>query len=243
MLLQFVKLREFFNLFFLEQHTPSSHDGILIKAEQIELFKASYRKNNWRLNSERLGDEETIYAILPVEDIVEFIEKSEAKGAERLTIYFGVFPKPFPDYSLLAGRITLCIVGVNGQGFDVYFGEEQPEFGIGGFNGKDQIEIFKENYRIERYFYNSQAIGKPDSIGATCMFKTIKNFLLEKPEANFIRIYIAAYPDNYGFIAELSRLQTILLVAMKEDANRIAREILDTENPGLTMFPLLATVK
>ena len=214
-------------------------DGTLISAENIELFKTCYRTNNWKFNSERIGDEETLYAMLPLEDLLEFAEKSEAKGAASINIYFGVFPTPFPDYSLLAGRITFCFVGVNNQGDGVYFGEDQPDFGIGGYNNRDQVEIFKENYRLKRLEYNSQAIGKTDSVGATCLLKTLKNFLLGKQDANFIRIYIGAYPDNYDPVPSLSKMQTIVLVTMKEGSDRIAREILNGDDAGLNMFPVL----
>ena len=224
---------------FFEQLTSKLMDGTRVSVEQIELFKICYRQNNWKLNSERKGDEETIYVLLPIEDLIEFIDKSNARGADHIAIYFGSFPEPFPEYTLLAGRMTLCFVGINKLGQAVYYGEEQQEFGVGGFNSKSQVETFTENYRSERYVYNSRAIGKADSIGVACTVGTLKNFLTENQNASFIRIYIGAYPNHYEHEPELSRMQNLVLVRMEEAANRVAKEIVQGENPGLNMTPIV----
>ncbi|MBS1600169.1 MAG: hypothetical protein JST75_18220 [Bacteroidetes bacterium] len=221
-----------------EQPPKNLGDGIRVSAAQIELLKNCYRENNWKLNSQRLGDEETLYAIIPTEDLITFIEKSGIKGATRFHIYFGAFPTPFPDFALLAGRITFCFVGVN-ENDRVYYGEDQPEFGIAGFNAKDQVEIFIENYKADRHAHNSIAIGKLDSIGAGCRLDTLKNFLSEKQNAGFVRVYIGAYPDNYKPEPKLSMVQTIVLVRVEEGANRTANDILNGENPGLNLSPIL----
>jgi hypothetical protein len=215
------------------------NDGVLVSTEKIELFKSCYRANNWMLNSERRGDEETIYVLLPIEDLIEFTDKSKAMGADYIAIYFGAFPIEFTEYSLLAGRMTLCFVGIDKHTKAVYYGEDQPEFGVGGFNSKSHVESFTENYRLERYGYNTRAIGKADSIGVTCTIETFKDFLAEKENAAFIRIYIGAYPDHYAEAPLLSKMQNVVLVRMEESANRFAKEMLEGENPGLNMVPIL----
>jgi len=215
-----------------------------VDIEHIDMLKTNYRGKNWMLNSERFGTEETIYAIFPIEDMRKFVELSREKEVDCINIYFGAFPMEYPQYSILANRLTLCFVGikheVNANGNvvnkDIYYTDEQSESGVSFLNTESQVAIFRRNYEKGRHMYNSEAIGKPDSLGVTFTLEIFEEFISEKEKqnANGIKIYIGAYPDNYEVAPEFSSMQTIVLVGT-EQHNGVTSDILYGNRIGLNM--------
>ena len=220
------------------------HRNAFVDVEHIDMLKSNYRGKNWKLNSERFGTEETIYAIFPIEDMREFVEKFKEKKVEYINIYFGAFPVDYPQYSILADRLTLCFVGikyeVDGNGNvvnkDIYYGDEQSENGVSLLNTESHVSMLKRNYREGRHKHNSEAIGKPDSLSVTFTLEIFEEFISEKEKqnANGIKIYIGAYPDNYEVVPEFSAMQTIVLVGT-EQHNGVTSDILYGDRIGLNM--------
>jgi hypothetical protein len=213
-------------------------------AEQINMLKSNYRRKNWKFNSERFGTEETIYAIYPIEDFRDFVSKSREKNVDHINIYFGAFPSDYPEYPILAGRMTLCFVGAkyetdehgNILNKDIYYGDETSEGGVSVLSSESNITMLKRNYAEGRHKYNSETIGKPDSIGVSFNLEILEQFISEKEKQNAIgiKIYIGAYPDVYESAPEFSSMQTMILVGV-EQRNGVTSDILFGDKIGLNM--------
>jgi hypothetical protein len=73
-------------------------------------------------------------------------------------------------------------------------------------------------YKQERWVQNSDRIGKEDSLSAWYSVEELEQFLetAKQHGADGIKIYFAAYPENYTEVPEYAGRQTVVLVGTRQ---------------------------
>ena len=98
--------------------------------------------------------------------------------------------------------------------------------------GKVHVDELVRNYKKQRWLFNSQRIGKDDSLSTSFDLGSLNEFLKQASQANAdsIRVYFGVYPENYDENPEYSNRQTIVMVATRqiqqENGEIIDKEIL-----------------
>jgi hypothetical protein len=89
---------------------------------------------------------------------------------------------------------------------------------VGQLVGKEHVDDLIRNYKKERWVHNSNRLGKADSLSAWFSLESLKGFLevAREENADGIKIYFGAYPENFEKKPEYSGRQTVVLVATKE---------------------------
>lgn len=88
--------------------------------------------------------------------------------------------------------------------------------------GKVHVDELVRNYKKQRWLFNSQRIGKDDSISTTFNLKSLSDFLKQASlaKADSIRIYFGVYPEKQEENPEYSNRQTVVMVATKQTQQR-----------------------
>ena len=96
---------------------------------------------------------------------------------------------------------------------------------VGKYVDNQHVDTVIRTYKQERWAQNSDRIGKEDSLSAWYSVEEIENFLevAKQHGADGLKIYFAAYPENYTEIPEYAGRQTIVLVGTKrkEDGSKL----------------------
>jgi len=227
---------------FTAKEVTKSCAGAFVDIDHIDMLKSTYRQTKWKLNSERLGTEDTLFAWFSIKYLKEFVEKSKSVGSDSIKIYFGAFPLSYPEFPLYAGRQTMVFAGAKNQvdengnkvNLDIYYYDEASESSQVGLNNKSQVEMLTKSYRELKHKYNSEMIGKPDSLSATFTMKIFEEFISRKENqgANGIKIYFGAYPDDYENFPGFSGMQTLVLVGTQHLTGH-SKDILFGDDPAL----------
>ncbi|MDF2193607.1 hypothetical protein [Paraflavitalea sp. CAU 1676] len=106
---------------------------------------------------------------------------------------------------------------------------------VGSYVDTNHVDTVIRNYKRERWVHNSEHIGKEDSLSVWYSVEELEGFI-ERIKANGgdgIKMYFAAYPENFEKRPEYSGRQTIVMVATRSRQTEagVANKDLYT-NPG-----------
>lgn len=219
--------------------------GVYTDGAFADILKNNYRERQWKFNSDRLGTEDTLYLMQPIklpegmtsdESLNEFLQKSKARGANQVKIYFGAVPTEFPEAPILAGRLLGIFVPAR-NGEDIYFPGGSEEVNVMSFYmAKETVIIFKNHYLTQKYLPNTDIMERSDSLYAVFSLASIEEFLLAKEAlgAEIIRIYFGAYPNGYPD-ASLAAKQTVMFIGVGYTGTtiRYGKELLEGEKAVL----------
>lgn len=109
--------------------------------------------------------------------------------------------------------------------------------------GKTHVDELVRNYKKQRWTFNSQRLGKEDSLSTTFNLESLCEYLqrANQAKADSIRIYFGVYPENYEENPEYSNRQTVVMVATRqttlENGKKVDKEIYIRKKEG---FDILA---
>ena len=88
---------------------------------------------------------------------------------------------------------------------------------VGKFVDTKHVDTVIRTYKKERWVANSERIGKEDSLSAWYSVEELEEFLAQarKHGGDGVRIYFAAYPEDYTEVPKYAGRQTIVLVGTK----------------------------
>ena len=101
---------------------------------------------------------------------------------------------------------------------------------VGKYVENQHVDTVIRTYKHERWAQNSDRIGKEDSLSAWYSVEELEDFIevAKQNGADGVKIYFAAYPENYTEIPEYAGRQTIVLVGTKRkdaDGKSIDKDI------------------
>lgn len=110
---------------------------------------------------------------------------------------------------------------------------------VGSYLETQEVDSLLLNYKKTRWVFNSERIGKADSLSSWYTVNELQEFLekAKKNGADGIKLYFGAYPQDFKKKPEYAERQTIVLVATKsaiaENGSRIDKNIyINSENGG-----------
>ena len=93
---------------------------------------------------------------------------------------------------------------------------------------RDHVDSVIRTYKQEKWKYNTERLGKADSLSAWYSVEELEEYIgfIKEHGADGIRFYFGAYPENFEEVPEYAGRQTIVLVATrnKENGNRKANK-------------------
>ncbi|HVM88697.1 MAG TPA: hypothetical protein VMT76_10960 [Puia sp.] len=94
---------------------------------------------------------------------------------------------------------------------------EKKSMKVGSFVNKNHVDKVIRTYKKERWVHNSNRIGKEDSLSAWFSIEEIEEFIAmcKNHNADGIKFYFAAYPEDFAPKPEYAGRQTIVMVATK----------------------------
>ena len=94
---------------------------------------------------------------------------------------------------------------------------EKKSLNVGRFVDTQHVNTVIRNYKQERWVNNSKHIGKEDSMSVWYSIEEMEEFLAKAKDsgANGVRMYFAAYSEDYARTPEYAGRQTIVMVASK----------------------------
>lgn len=94
---------------------------------------------------------------------------------------------------------------------------QKKSLSVGKYVDTKHVDTVIRTYKKERWAHNSDHIGKEDSLSAWYSVEELENFLevAKQHGADGVKIYFAAYPENYTDVPEYAGRQTIVLVGTK----------------------------
>lgn len=102
---------------------------------------------------------------------------------------------------------------------------------VGSYLETQEVDSLLLNYKKTRWFFNSERIGKADSLSSWYTVNELLEFLekAKKNGADGIKLYFGAYPKDFKKKPEYAERQTVVLVATKsllgDDGSRIDKNI------------------
>lgn len=102
---------------------------------------------------------------------------------------------------------------------------------VGSYLETQEVDSLLLNYKKTRWVFNSERIGKADSLSSWYTVNELLEFIekAKKNEADGIRLYFGAYPRDFKKKPEYAERQTVVLVATKsvsgENGSRIDKNI------------------
>lgn len=105
---------------------------------------------------------------------------------------------------------------------------EKKSVRVGKYVDNDHVNTVISTYKQERWSYNTERMGKADSLSAWYTVEELEDYieLIKAHGADGIRFYFGAYPENFDEMPEYAGRQTIVLVATKnmDNGNRQANK-------------------
>ncbi|MCW3118615.1 MAG: hypothetical protein JWM28_2697 [Chitinophagaceae bacterium] len=94
---------------------------------------------------------------------------------------------------------------------------EKKSLKVGKFVNTDHVNTVIKNYKQERWVNNSKHIGKEDSLSAWLSIEEMEEFIAKAKDqgGDGIRVYFAAYSEDYAEQPLYAGRQTIVLVGTK----------------------------
>lgn len=88
---------------------------------------------------------------------------------------------------------------------------------VGKYVDTAHVDTVIRTYKKERWVHNSDRIGKEDSLSAWYSVEELEAFIANAKEhgADGIKIYFAAYPEEFAEVPEYAGRQTVVLVGTK----------------------------
>ncbi len=109
---------------------------------------------------------------------------------------------------------------------------------VGSYLETHEVDSLLLNYKKTRWVFNSERIGKADSLSSWYTVNELLEFIekAEKNGADGIRLYFGAYPKDFKKKPEYAERQTVVLVATKsllgDDGSRIDKNIYINSKDG-----------
>ena len=94
---------------------------------------------------------------------------------------------------------------------------EKKSLKVGKYVNTEHVDTVVRNYKQERWVYNSERIGKEDSLSGWYSIEEMEEFIERAKQSggDGIRIYFGAYPTDYAEKPEYAGRQTLVFVATK----------------------------
>jgi hypothetical protein len=94
---------------------------------------------------------------------------------------------------------------------------QKKSLSVGKYVNNDHVDLVIRTYKKERWVQNSERIGKEDSLSAWYSVEELEGFLETSKlhGADGVRLYFAAYPENFNEKPDFAGRQTLVLVATK----------------------------
>jgi hypothetical protein len=88
---------------------------------------------------------------------------------------------------------------------------------VGKYVGKEHVDTVVRNYKQERWKYNTERLGKPDSLSAWWSVEELEEYIamIKEHGADGIRFYFGAYSEDFEEVPEYAGRQTLVMVATK----------------------------
>lgn len=95
---------------------------------------------------------------------------------------------------------------------------EKKSLQVGKYVNTAHVDTVIRTYKQERWVHNSDRIGKEDSLSAWYSIEELEEFLntAKQHGADGMKIYFAAYPENFEEVPEYAGRQTVVLVGTKQ---------------------------
>lgn len=92
---------------------------------------------------------------------------------------------------------------------------EKKSLRVGRYVDTNHVDTLVRTYKQERWKYNSERMGREDSLNVYYTIDELQEFLQKSKEAGAdgIRIHFGVYPENYAVKPEYAGLQTTVFVA------------------------------
>ena len=94
---------------------------------------------------------------------------------------------------------------------------EKKSLQVGRYVNTEHVDKVIRTYKQERWVHNSDRIGKEDSLSAWYSVEELEEFIetAKQHGADGIKIYFAAYPENFTEVPEYAGRQTVVLVGTR----------------------------
>jgi len=94
---------------------------------------------------------------------------------------------------------------------------QKKPLSVGKYVDTKHVDTVIRTYKQERWVHNSDRIGKEDSLSAWYSVEELENFvdIIKQHGADGLKIYFAAYPEDFTEVPEYAGRQTIVLVGTK----------------------------
>ncbi len=88
---------------------------------------------------------------------------------------------------------------------------------VGKFVDTEHVDTVIRTYKHERWKYNSERIGKEDSLSSWYSIEELENFIstCKKHGGDGVRIYFGAYPEDFQANPQYAGRQTLVFVGTK----------------------------
>jgi hypothetical protein len=92
---------------------------------------------------------------------------------------------------------------------------------VGKYVNTAHVDTVIRTYKQERWVHNSDRIGKEDSLSAWYSMEELEQLLdtMKQHGADGMKIYFAAYPEDYTEVPGYAGRQTVVLVGTKRKQN------------------------
>jgi hypothetical protein len=89
---------------------------------------------------------------------------------------------------------------------------------VGKYVNTEHVDSLIRTYKKERWIHNTERLGKADSLSSWYSIEELEEFIANaKAEgADGIKLYFAAYPQDFNKIPDYAGRQTVVLVATKQ---------------------------
>jgi hypothetical protein len=104
---------------------------------------------------------------------------------------------------------------------------QKKSLSVGKYVDNQHVDTVIRTYKQERWAHNSDRIGKEDSLSAWYSVEELENFIevAKQNGADGVRIYFAAYPENFTEVPAYAGRQTVVLVGTKRKMSSRGTEV------------------
>ena len=113
---------------------------------------------------------------------------------------------------------------------------------VGKYVNTDHVDSLIRTYKKERWVHNTERLGKPDSLSSWYSIEELEEFITTAKQngADGIKLYFAAYPQDFQKIPDYAGRQTVVLVATRQKETQQGIVNKDVYITGETGAELLA---
>jgi hypothetical protein len=89
---------------------------------------------------------------------------------------------------------------------------------VGKYVNTEHVDSLIRTYKKERWIHNTERLGKADSLSSWYSIEELEEFIAHSKQegADGIKLYFAAYPQDFNKIPEYAGRQTVVMVATKQ---------------------------